>query len=86
MMKTRCHLQAINPPQNIFRYYTLEAGQNLFGEWIIRTQFGRISTKGTVKSYVCDNKEACLKICATILNKRFSSTKRIGVAYKIVEF
>jgi len=43
-------LEADYPELNIRRSYLIEAGQDLFGNWIVEINYGRIGCKGEKKS------------------------------------
>jgi len=74
-------LKALNPPQNVNRWYSLRIGQDLFGEWILLTQWGRNGFKGQSKEYVFSNEDLAQKKFQYILKKRLNAQKRIGCNY-----
>ena len=80
------HLQACSPERNIFRAYSLWLGQDLFGDWMVSVTYGRLRTKGTTRLYVFSSKEDALKKLTAILRKRSSAPKRLGCAYKLVDY
>lgn len=79
------HLQARFPEKNIFRSYSLWAGQDLLGDWVLQITYGRIGSRGTTKIYLCSSKEDALHKVKTLLKRRQSSYKRIGCDYKLVD-
>ena len=38
-----------NPSQNMHRFYALQLGLTLFGEWVLLAEWGRIGSPGRVK-------------------------------------
>jgi len=47
------YLTRIDPARNMARYYSLDIQPDLFGGWILRTEWGRIGRGGVVKNMVC---------------------------------
>jgi len=59
MIEFAIHLEASDPERNIFRSYSITAGQDLFGDWIVQVNYGRIGSKGRTKTVcVADETEA----------------------------
>lgn len=83
MMSCLADLQAIDPSRNIARAYTIEFGQDLFGEWILRRHWGRIGTLGQVQELVIPSEQAGLRIIGTWLRQRSRTRRRIGVPYQV---
>jgi predicted DNA-binding WGR domain protein len=77
------YLEARDPERNIHRAYSIAYGQDLFGNWIVETTYGRIGGKGRTLVTVVDNEEEALKYVQKSLKRRQSAPKRIGVAYKV---
>ena len=46
---TPCHLQRIEPPGNVWRFYTLTVWPDLFGGVTLVREWGRIGQDGTVR-------------------------------------
>lgn len=44
------HLRRIDPARNMARYYGLAVRRNLFGEWELVREWGRIGRSGQVRS------------------------------------
>ena len=84
MMSCLADLQAKDPARNIARAYTIEFGQDLFGDWILRRHWGRIGTQGQVQELVIPSEQAGLKLVGTWLRQRARTRLRIGVAYQMV--
>ena len=80
------HLQARFPERNIFRAYSVWVGQDLLGDWVLQITYGRIGAKGTTKTYLCTSQEDAFHKVKTILNRRKSSSRRIGCSYQLVEY
>jgi hypothetical protein len=40
----RTELQACDPARGIFRAYCIEAGMDLFGDWLVDVTYGRIGS------------------------------------------
>ena len=83
-MSCLADLQAKDPARNIARAYTIEFGQDLFGDWILRRHWGRIGTQGQVQELVIPSEQAGLKLIGTWLRQRARTRLRIGVAYQVV--
>jgi len=66
---------------NIRRSYLIEAGQDLFGNWIVQINYGRIGCKGRKKVILMDCEEDAKRVVKKRLKKRESAVKRIGVGY-----
>jgi len=77
------YLEARDPERNIHRAYSIAYGQDLFGNWIVETTYGRIGGKGRTLVTVVDNEEEAPKYVQKSLKRRQSAPKRIGVAYKV---
>jgi predicted DNA-binding WGR domain protein len=75
------HLQAIDRARNIARAYQIEASPDLFGHWIISLHWGRIGTKGQSRRCSFADTFEAARFINTILSRRASAAKRIGVAY-----
>ena len=76
------HLTAQNPTKNIYRFYTIFTSKDLFGFTCVHTCYGRIGTKGRLKSYAFEKESKATIFLNHILKKRLNSSKRIGVNYK----
>ena len=85
MMSCLADLQAKDPARNIARAYTIEFGQDLFGDWILRRHWGRIGTQGQVQELVLPDERSGLKLIGTWLRQRARTRLRIGVAYQVAE-
>jgi predicted DNA-binding WGR domain protein len=83
MMSCLADLQAIDSARNIARAYTIEFGQDLFGDWVVRRHWGRIGTQGQVQELVIPSEQAGLRIIGSWLRQRSRTRLRIGVAYQV---
>jgi hypothetical protein len=45
-------LQARDPERNRWRFYRIEAGRDLFGDWVVKLTYGRIGARGQTKTHV----------------------------------
>jgi predicted DNA-binding WGR domain protein len=82
MITPVAYLEARDPSHNVHRAYSIAYGQDLFGNWVVETTYGRIGAKGRTIVTVVNNEEEALKHVQKALKRRQSSPKRIGVAYK----
>jgi predicted DNA-binding WGR domain protein len=83
MLTPVAYLEASDPERNIHRAYSLAYGQDLFGNWVVETTYGRIGGKGRTIVTVANNEDEALNYVQKALKRRQSAPKRIGVAYKI---
>lgn len=84
MMSCLADLQAKDPARSIARAYTIEFGQDLFGDWILRRHWGRIGTQGQVQELVLPDERSGLKLIGAWLRQRARARVRNGVAYQVV--
>jgi predicted DNA-binding WGR domain protein len=75
-------LRAVNSSINLHRFYNIFTSKDLFGFTCIHTCYGRIGTKGRMKSYTFGDESKAENFLNSILKKRLSSSKRIGVNYE----
>jgi len=85
MLDFRITLEARNPVRRCLRQYHVEAGTDLFGVWVVEISYGRIGTAGRSPSYVLRDEEEAWHLAQSILKRRVSAPRRIGVAYRIRE-
>ncbi len=79
-------LEARAPARNTSRSYVIEAGKDLFGEWVIDIYYGRIGSKGQHRQYSAASEAATRRLIAQKLKRRRSAKRRIGVSYCICSF
>ncbi len=85
MDKFRIELHAINPIKNTFRFYRLESGTDLFGDFIVVIRFGRIGTFGNSNTFAVTSINEARSIITERLKKRQTAPHRIGISYQIVD-
>lgn len=78
-------LEARNPESGHFRSYRLEAGTDLFGDWLVDVTFGRIGARGRTLRYLASDEAEARKLVRQSLRRRGTARKRIGVCYKLKE-
>lgn len=78
-------LEARNPDRQHYRSYTVSAGRDLFGAWIVEIRFGRIGCAGTLVTYSATDETAARKLVRQCLARRRGAPKRIGVPYQITD-
>lgn len=83
MIDFRITLEARNPARKCFRHYHVEAGTDLFGVWVVEIGYGRIGTAGRSRRYVVRDEKEARRLVQSILKRRASAPRRIGVAYQI---
>jgi predicted DNA-binding WGR domain protein len=83
MLKTVAYLEARDPERNIHRAYAIAYGQDLFGNWIVETTFGRIGGKGRTLVTVVKSEDEALQYVRKSLKRRESAPKRLGIGYKV---
>jgi len=83
MITPVAYLEARDPTHNVHRAYSIAYGQDLFGNWVVETTYGRIGAKGRTIVTVVNNEDEALKHVQKALKRRQSSPKRIGVGYEV---
>ena len=81
-MLTVAHLQAHDVTRHLHRFYRIEYGQDLFGQWIVEINYGRVGCKGRSLVTLFDSQKDALSYVKQSLKRRQSSLNRIGVAYE----
>jgi hypothetical protein len=85
MQVFRATLEARDPAKGCFRSYQIDAGQDLFGVWIVDITYGRIGTRGTHVRYSAPDEASAQRIVHSKLNRRATARKRMGVSYRVRE-
>lgn len=85
MLDFRITLEARNPARGCLRHYRVEAGTDLFGVWLVVIGYGRIGTAGRTRSFVVRDEAQARRLAQSILRRRATAPRRIGVAYRILE-
>lgn len=83
MLTPVAYLEARDPERNIHRAYSIAYGQDLFGNWIVETTFGRIGGKGRTLVAVVKSEDEALQYVRKSLKRRESAPKRLGIGYKV---
>ena len=83
MMNLSVHLEACDPARNIWRSYSIAAGQDLFGDWIVVMNYGRIGARGRTKTILLSDEAETRRYVRQCLKKRENAPKRIGIDYKV---
>ena len=78
----RIELAAIDDPRNCRRRYRVEAGQDLFGTWLVTITFGRLGASGRTIVHVAGDEQQARKLVRASLRLRATAPRRIGVAYR----
>lgn len=78
-------LEASNPERGHLRAYRLEAGIDLFGDWLVDVTYGRIGAGGRTIRYLARDEAEAKKLVRQSLERRDTARKRIGVGYQIKE-
>ena len=78
-------LEACNPERGHKRAYRLEAGTDLFGDWLVDVTYGRIGPGGRTIRYLARDEAEAKKLVQQSLKRRGTARKRIGVGYQIKE-
>ena len=55
---TDVHLERRDPARNLYRFYRLSLAQNLFGEWSLMREWGRLGSAGHEKLDLYDTLDA----------------------------
>jgi len=78
-------LEACDPTKGRFRSYRIDAGTDLFGDWLVDVTYGRIGSRGrTIRHLAADEFEA-RKIVRDCLQRRATAPRRIGIGYQFRE-
>jgi predicted DNA-binding WGR domain protein len=78
-------LRACDPSLDRRRSWVVEAGIDLFGEWMARVSFGRIGARGQTIWRVFESEKLAREFVRKGLRRRRSAMRRCGVAYKVIE-
>ena len=77
------YLEATDPARNIHRAYSIIAGQDLFGDWIVALNYGRIGKRGRTKSILVADEAAAQLYVRKSLRRRARAPQRIGITYEV---
>ncbi|MGB5083311.1 MAG: WGR domain-containing protein [Methylocystis silviterrae] len=67
------------------RSWRVEAGRDLFGNWIARVSFGRIGCRGRAIAREFASEDEARAFVRKGLRRRRSAIRRCGVDYRVVE-
>ena len=81
----RITMEARNPAGGCLRHYRVEAGTDLFGVWVVQISYGRIGSVGCSRSYVVRDEAEARRLTQSILKRRATAPRRIGVPYRTLE-
>lgn len=81
-MSFKIELAAIDATRNCRRRYRVEAGQDLFGAWLVTISFGRLGAPGRTIVHVVDDERQARRFVTACLRLRATAPRRIGVAYR----
>jgi predicted DNA-binding WGR domain protein len=76
-------LSADHQELNVRRSYLIEAGEDLFGSWIVEINYGRIGCKGRNKKFLMESEEDAKTEVKRRLRKRERLVKKLGVGYAV---
>jgi len=65
------------------RFYRIEAQRDLFGDLIVKFNYGRIGTRGQTKVHIVTDTTEGIRLVHDNLKRRKSAPKRIGIAYEV---
>jgi hypothetical protein len=82
---TFCHLRAKGETRGVERRYSLLVQRDLFGGWVVITEWGREGSREQRKQYVFSNEREARRKFEEILRRRLNGKKRVGCNYQIVE-
>jgi predicted DNA-binding WGR domain protein len=77
-------MESRDPSRNQARSYTIEAGADLFGDFVVSTTFGRTGSKGQTRQLAFASLEAAIRTLRKILKQRLMTTQRRSVPYIIL--
>jgi predicted DNA-binding WGR domain protein len=77
-------LEARDPALSLARAYGLEAGQDLFGTWVVELRHGRIGHRGRTRLLAFDSEVAARAEIRRCLKRRATAPRRIGTGYQVV--
>jgi predicted DNA-binding WGR domain protein len=63
-------MEARDPARNQARSYVIEAGYDLFDDFVVTTSFGRIGSKGQIRRLAFTSQEAAIPTLRKILKQR----------------
>ncbi len=79
------YLQAIDLTRKIARAYSIEASHDLFGWIVVERRWGRIGGAGRGERRAFATEGAAKSYVRSLLARRATAPRRIGVAYEVIE-
>ena len=67
------HLRRIDPDRNMARFYTMSVQANLFGEWCLLREWGRIDSSGRLVAGGFASERAAARAMAEHLKAKLSN-------------
>jgi predicted DNA-binding WGR domain protein len=61
-----------DPPKNLHRFYVVNLGPSLFGEWTLWREWGRIGSPGTVRTTSYERQQDAHEAEQRIIRRRLS--------------
>jgi predicted DNA-binding WGR domain protein len=80
----RIVMEARDPNRNQARAYAIEAGYDLFGDFMVSTSFGRIGSKGQTRRLAFTSPDDAMPTLRKILSQRLKTGSRRTVPYTVV--
>lgn len=74
-------LAARDPARNIHRAWSIAAGPDLFGVWLVETSYGRIGCPGRLVARSVAGEAEARAFVVQALRRRATAPRRLGVAY-----
>lgn len=84
MSAFRIVMEARDPSRNQARAYAIDAGYDLFGDFMVSTSFGRIGSKGQTRRLAFTSPEEAKPTIRKILSQRLTTSGRRTVPYTVV--
>jgi predicted DNA-binding WGR domain protein len=78
-------LRACDPSLDRYRSWSIEAGKDLFGNWMARVSFGRIGCNGRTIAHEFASEDEVRAFVRKGLRRRQTAVRRLGVAYRVVD-
>mgnify|MGYP003418952319 CR=1 FL=1 len=78
-------LVALDTVQNVRHRYAVRVTADLFGAFIVETEWGKIGTKGQSNRRAFNDQSDAARYVSSLLRRRDNAEKRIGRAYAPVQ-
>ena len=80
----RIIMESRDPSRNQARAYAIDAGYDLFGDFVVSTSFGRIGSKGQTRRLAFTSPEDARPTIQKILSQRLATNPRRTVPYTVM--